>query len=231
MMDGGAYTELMQSYLPEGSAWPHDPDAALTKIISVIGSELARVDARAAQLMQEFDPRTALELLPEWEEIVGEPDACSGPAETLKERRARVHAKLIARGGQSAAYFISLAASLGHTVEIEEYRPAYASLLAAGDPLWDEPAAHYWTVIIIDDDGGSRYFYADESAAGEPLATWGDTLLECMINRFQPAHTDVAFAYRTSAENRPGHHADFTTGYETSSWPHLARRPLAEILT
>lgn len=224
-MDGAAYTELTQGYLPEGSAWPRDPGAMLTKIISVIGDELARVDLRGDQLLNEFDPRTALELLPEWEEMVGEPDPCSGPAATLKERRARVHAKLIARGGQSPAYFISLAASLGYTVEIEQYRPAYADMLAVGEPLWEEPAAFYWTVVVIDADDGVTYFYADESAADEPLASWGSTILECTIERFQPAHTDVAFAYRTPEEMLAGNHADFTAGQEFSTWPRLDRRP------
>ena len=38
-------------------------------------------------------------------------------------------------------------------------------------------------------------FDAGRSSAGEPLRSWGNELLECVINRLKPAHTYVLFAY------------------------------------
>jgi hypothetical protein len=38
-------------------------------------------------------------------------------------------------------------------------------------------------------------FRAGRSRAGERLRTWGNTALECKINKIKPAHTRVLFVY------------------------------------
>ncbi|MHC1700274.1 MAG: hypothetical protein AB9900_04730 [Humidesulfovibrio sp.] len=40
-----------------------------------------------------------------------------------------------------------------------------------------------------------RYFSVGQSCVGEPLASWGDELLECTVRDRAPAHTIVQFAY------------------------------------
>ena len=117
------HTQILQALLPQGRIWPRDAEATLSKLLATWALELARVDARADDLMDEVDPSTTLELLSDFERVCGLPDKCSFGDETLEQRRGEVLAKLTSRGGQTPAYFIGLAAQLGYTVEIEEFRP------------------------------------------------------------------------------------------------------------
>jgi uncharacterized protein YmfQ (DUF2313 family) len=38
-------------------------------------------------------------------------------------------------------------------------------------------------------------FRAGQSVAGEALCTWGDSILECIINQRKPAHAVALVAY------------------------------------
>jgi len=187
------YLLQLQALLPPGDAWPREPDAVLTRLLLGLAHELARVDGRAGNLLDEVDPRTALEMLAEWERVCGLPDSCAPLGETIQRRRAAVVARLTARGGQSPAYYVALAAALGYAVEIEEFRPFRCGESGAGDALYDDDAVHAWRVVAPATT--VTYFGAGVSGAGEPLAGWGNAALECAIRRHAPAHTTVLFGY------------------------------------
>lgn len=186
------YAAALQALLPVGAAWTFEKGALLTQLIDAIAVEFARVDARGADLREEADPRTALELLADWERVTGLPDPCAGQADTIAERRARVVRVLTARGGQSPAYFVALAAALGIEIEIEEIRPFRAGMSAAGDRCAAPPWNHVW--VARAPETTIRYFRAG-SAAGEPLTSWGNAILACVLQRFKPAHTRLIITY------------------------------------
>jgi uncharacterized protein YmfQ (DUF2313 family) len=71
------YLRQLQALLPPGPAWPKNDDATLTRLFGALASELARVDGRAWQLLEEADPRTTAELFLDWERVAGLPDACA----------------------------------------------------------------------------------------------------------------------------------------------------------
>jgi len=75
--DASAYAESIAALLPQGDAWPREPGTELAKLRHWMGTELAKVDARAANLLREADPRETLELLDEWEAEYGLPDECT----------------------------------------------------------------------------------------------------------------------------------------------------------
>ena len=58
-------------------------------------------------------------MLPEWEQTLN----LSAGSLTVPERQLAVVAALIGTGNQSPAFFIQLAASLGYTIAITQYRP------------------------------------------------------------------------------------------------------------
>lgn len=180
-----------------------------------LAEPLARVDARGDALIGETDPRTTAEMLPDWERVVGLPDACSRAAgePTLQERRAAIHQRWTARGGQSRAFFIAVAEALGYAVEIEEYRPFVCGLSRCGERLWaprafrtglsrcggrlagDWPVRLIWTVRVL----GPRVtrFRSGASSAGERLMTLSRAEdLECQLRRRAPAHTWLVFDYQ-----------------------------------
>lgn len=59
--------------LPSGALWNRRRDTSMGKILGAIASEYARVDVRATNLTLEATPRTATQLLPDWERILGIP--------------------------------------------------------------------------------------------------------------------------------------------------------------
>lgn len=198
------YATQLRSLLPRGLAWEMAPDGVLSGLLLALGQEFARIDARAGALLEEADPRTALELLPDWEQVAGLPDACTGAPEEVYERQVALHQKLTGIGGQSRADFVELAAGLGYAIEIEEHRP-----FMVGDriesPLSGEAWAFAWTVRVRPFEG--VFEEADFLAyfrAGDPverrLVGFGQIDVECVIRRAAPAHTTVLFAYDVEPE-------------------------------
>lgn len=194
-----AYVDQLRSLLPPGAAWNAKAGSTLAGLLSGFASELARIDARGVDLIEEADPRTANELLVDWERLLGLPDTCTGVPETARERQAAAHQKLTSTGGQTIAYFIELAAKTGFLIEIEEHRPALVGT-TCDTPIYGESWAFAWTVHVLPFDG---YLQGEVPVAvaeagdpvGIPLRGWGALDLECLIGRARPAHTNVLFAY------------------------------------
>jgi uncharacterized protein YmfQ (DUF2313 family) len=130
-------------------------------------------------------------MLDEWEATLDLPDPCAGPEPTVALRQAQVTARLIAGGGQSIAYFVSFAATLGYAITIEQFAPARADALLADEPLYDPAWAFAWRInapeFTID------YLCADTGRADDPLASWENTVLICEMSRLAPAHTIPLF--------------------------------------
>lgn len=188
------YLEQLKTLLPPGQAFPREAGTTLHDLLDGMSIELARVDGRGEALPIEANPATTNELLVDWERVAGLPDKCSGVLEeTLQGRKNALLTKLTSNGGQSPAYFIELAASLGYTVTIEEFRPFRAGISKAGDALTNGPWAFTWRVRAPETSVIS--FRAGVSAAGERLRSWGNDTLECKINQLKPAHTIALFAY------------------------------------
>lgn len=187
------YAQLLADLLPRGWAWPRDPESVLMRTWAGLAGEFARLHARDCDLLREAYPGTALETLPDWERVCGLPDPCTGPLETLQQRRAAVLAKLASRGGQSRAYYIAVALAAGYRITIEEFRQFRAGRNRAGDRVYGEDWLYAWRVTAAETT--MVYFRAGQSAAGERLRVWGNRVLECLLGALKPAHTILLFAY------------------------------------
>jgi|Deesub1362A_J573_1020465.scaffolds.fasta_scaffold00715_22 uncharacterized protein YmfQ (DUF2313 family) len=188
-----AYLQLLQALLPQGLIWPRDPASTLARLLHAQAEDLARLDQRGGDLLDEADPRTSFELLPDWERVCGLPDICSEVGENLDRRRAAVVAQLTAAAGQSRAYFTALAAAHGYQISIQEFRPFRAGISRAGDPARDSSWMHTWQVSAPETT--TFPFKAGSGAAGDRVQSWGNDKLECVIKRAKPAHTNCLFAY------------------------------------
>lgn len=192
------YLVQLQKLLPPGPAWSGgvgaSPGGMLTNLLHGFAEELSRVNNRALALLEESDPRTVSEMLVAWERATGVPDSCE-PAVTLtfEQRRLRVYHKWVARGGQTPAYFIAVAAALGVPITIEEFRPAQAGRTRAGEPVYGVAWWFTWRVfipgVII------RHARASVTHAGERIRTWGNEIITCVLEKLKPAHTEIIFAY------------------------------------
>ncbi|HDR9093385.1 TPA: DUF2313 domain-containing protein [Burkholderia vietnamiensis] len=189
------FESALNALMPRGLAWPRDPKSVMGKVIASLSPVWSRHVAANNYLLVDAFPATTFELLPEWEATLGLPDPCAGPAPTLQQRRAQVVARLANSGGQSIAYFVDFARSLGYSITIENHSPARAGLSRCGDPCNAESWAHAWTVVVPENT--ITRARAGQSTAGEPLATWGNSVLECEFNALSPAHTILKFSYQT----------------------------------
>ena len=192
-IDSDGFAHQLQALLPTGAAWPRQDGATLTAIIRAMADGLARCDFRARALLDEFDPRTASELLTDWETELGLPDSCAGQAETIKGRRDAIITKLTSIGDQSPVYFIKVAELLGYSIIIEEHDQFRFGRNRFGDRFVGGGWQHTWTVHAP--SVTEVRFRFGVGRFGERLLNFGNKSLECAIHRYKPAHTHVIFSY------------------------------------
>ena len=172
------YTEMQQALLPQGRAWSRDPSSALTALLAARSIGLAAVDASCDTLLAEADPRTTLQMLPDWERNFGLPDPAIGSPPTVAARQQALVAKMSFQGAKSRAWFIALAASLGFEATIEEFRPFRAGQGAAGDAITTDPWRYAWRMVVMT---------TPELTAG----SFQGLSLQAQVRRFAPAETFV----------------------------------------
>lgn len=192
-MTAEQYLSQLQALLPPGAAWPRDRHTELARTLLALADEFARVEESACRLIEEADPRTTSDLLPEWEKDAALPDPYAGEVATVQERRIALLAKLLASGGQSPHFYIDLAAQLGTAITITEFRPFVAGS-RAGDALYNTADWGITWQVNIPAGAAYKHFVAG-SRAGEPLLSGSNQLLEWAIGRLKPAHTRVIFNY------------------------------------
>jgi uncharacterized protein YmfQ (DUF2313 family) len=188
------FLSAIQSLLPRGVVWPRDQDAVQTQALSGLAPSYERNTTRANYLLVDAFPATTYELLPEWEETLGLPDPCAGESPMVQTRRAQVVARFANSGGQSAAYFVQFAANLGYEVTVQNYGPARAGEARCGDACNGQDWAFAWAVVAP--LSTVTYAQAGQATAGDPLASWGNTVLECEMNSLRPAHSILLFQYQ-----------------------------------
>ncbi|OVE45578.1 YmfQ family protein [Chromobacterium violaceum] len=187
------YQGALQRLLPRGRVWPRDPDAVQSKVAAALAQVYGRTHDRANNLLVDSFPAQTFELLPEWEATLGLPDPALGLASTVTGRRQQVVAKLTATGGQSAAYYQSVAAGLGFTISVTNYAPFRCGQSASGQPVGSADWHHTWSITAATNT--INHFAAGASASGEPLSVWGNSILQNVLQRIAPAHSVLQFRY------------------------------------
>ena len=148
---------------PRGPAWGTD-EAGDGKGASPVMLQVWRGVAAhaAANYATEWDlatqclPSGITWSLPDWEHEYGLPDDCLSGQGGTAQRVTAVRARFAARGGQSPAYFVCLAASLGYVIEIEEP----TQFLCDDSECSDDPIAELWFTCddgMCDDDPIEAY--------------------------------------------------------------------------
>lgn len=182
-------TELLKRLLPTGAY-----DLAAPVISAELGAEgnaLDATQAAAGLILNECDPRTTVNMLSDWERVLGLPDLCLSLAPTVDQRRAAVVAKATQHPSLSRAFFIKLATTLGYTITITEFR-RHTVMSAVNDSVNDWRWLFAWQVNapLINTHG-----FTVLSTVNEALSGTGNEILECVIRKYKPAHTHVQFAY------------------------------------
>jgi uncharacterized protein YmfQ (DUF2313 family) len=186
------YANVLSKLSPKGRAWPADPGSVVQQTLASLAPTPYRAFEHAANLLIDAFPPTTVELLPEWQATLGLPDPCAGDSPTLAQEQAQVVARFTAGGGQSIDYFVSFAETLGYDITITQFVPSRFGR-TFGLPFGGDDWAFLWEVnapqFTVD------YLTFGNSNFGQPFSSYGNTVLQCELQRLAPAHTKVVFSY------------------------------------
>lgn len=192
------HSELL-SLLPPGWVWPRGNQSLLAAILLAFAEELAEIEATAAAMMRETDPRAAVLCLVDFERVLG-PDPCLADVagQPTEERQRIAHSRWTARGGASIAYFLKIAEALGYDdITITEFRPFKFGLSAFGATWALGPRRNrfYWRVNVPGPRLSRFRFGAARFGADSFLRIARAESLECRLRRLKPSHTQLIFNY------------------------------------
>lgn len=172
------YVEVLVQLLPKGTAWDQwDEDDKRTFWRGAAAHEAARVELRVWQFLEELDPRTTLELLPDWERVYGLPEKCGTPPSTIDGRRRALHAKMAAKPQGNIPFFLQLASNMGYPdAEIRSLHNPFTCESTCIDSLfgWEGGWADAWMLL-----------------PGATAET--DDTLMCMVPKYAQGHEHVLF--------------------------------------
>jgi uncharacterized protein YmfQ (DUF2313 family) len=178
--------------LPPGWAINKDPAGYFGMLALALAQEEARAELRVDDLMDELDPRTAQELLPEWYRSVGLPDPCVGAPPTSAIGRLQLLARLDpSLRGQSIPVITALAAFFGFAITLVEPQ-AWTCDSSCDATLYDDRWA--WALIVRTASVPVFYWTCD-STCDDPLAWWGNAVLQCEIGRRVGPSITLIFQY------------------------------------
>ncbi|WP_122421832.1 YmfQ family protein [Pseudomonas viridiflava] len=182
------YTEQLQALLPPGPAWDPERVPGVQQLIAGLSHEFARIDGRAFDLLNEMDPATVSELVPDWERVMNLPDPCLGLKPLFEDRRLSVRQRLVAVGGQNAAFYVGIAVSQGYPdASVTEFRTPRMGRSRFGQAYFGTWNAQFmWTLNTGGRQRLGRRFGA--SYWGERFGVNPGTAIECLIRRAAPAH-------------------------------------------
>jgi len=191
------FRELLFRLLPPGPAWSRAQGTRLAALFLAIGDEFERVSEDAAALLDESDFSTTDELLEAWERVFGLPDDCTpDPTTDPDERRAILHGKATASGGQSPAYYNEIADRVtGEACDVTEYSGGvFTAGDEVGEPLLGANWGFWWAVSIPNVE--VTHMPVGEPV-GEPLAVYPAfvTELACILDKARPSHANFFFEY------------------------------------
>lgn len=167
------YLPVLRDLLPPGRMWSRESGTNLDDLLRALSYTFSAVARRGLELLDEADPRTTTELLPDWERAMALPDCSPGPT-GLQERRDAIVAKLNGFLDPNTTNLIAAAMAVGYTITIKTFKPFVAGS-AAGDSLYQDPWQFAWEVR------GPRGV--------------DDALVECAMAQRSPEHTVLLFQY------------------------------------
>jgi len=206
------FAHAFLALLPQGPVWPRAIGSTLHNTVLGLMGVVARWAGEAWRFLHvEAFPPTSLDLLPDWERVLGLPEPCLPVTDlTIAERQQQVAEKLARRpGAQSRQYFFEIAARLGYAITITEHVPAQCGVTQCGaQRVVDGPyiiqgagcgtpyIRYVWRVSVT----GARLTWFAVGAGGRAgqdphLRIRRAEDLECILRALKPAHTRLVFDY------------------------------------
>ena len=154
----------------------------LAILMSVLGSELARIEALAWDVLNQVDPGVATEnTLTDWERNLGLPGSCATSLQSVEERQRAAHSKLFDEYVVTTEQaFINKADSVGFEITVntlpDEYQPSLCGVMRCGVNRLSNNFGRNVIEITVVDDRGNDVDY-----------------LKCIFKKFKPAHAVLIY--------------------------------------
>lgn len=166
--------------LPTGRAWNKAPSGRLSALAGALSDPLKTADSVATQLLDERFPGSAQLLLEDWERFLGLPD-CTSDADTISARQLAAANKLRLIGSLCRRFYEDLAAQYGYDVE-----------------LTDSDEGQYTTHVNVKNQLDYRNATVLDHCL-TPLRVYDSGALECLLEKYKPAHQIYKFIYPDEA--------------------------------
>lgn len=165
------FRDALLALLPTGPVWSREWGGMCWYWATFLGEGYGRNSDRALELLTAAFPATATELLMEWEQTLGLPDACVGRISDVTLRQRLVVDRLVSSIDSSVAFYEMYAWKYFDVgITIDQYSP-FRFGMAFGNALNAEEWASVWRIRSTQDLG----------------------VLPCIFNRIAPAHTQVLY--------------------------------------
>lgn len=178
-------------HIPQGIGWLAWRTVGKTayKLMEAIGQSFEDATRALCRMATELDPRTTVEMLPEWERALSLPDSCLPEADTVEERRAWIMFRLAKRRWTTAQDWYELAELFGLQITItpgwEVQKPAlYGTCYPHRYDLFPKLGRFrvYIDLIGVEWHG---YAYSYPFEYGQTFPNF--QIFQCILERVRPA--------------------------------------------
>ena len=188
-----AYRDQLHALLPSGPAWSPEAGTVLDLLLDALASQMAGVDSAGVNLLDEIRPPTTVDLLPDWERVVGLPDICSVLGSTITVRRASLLEKLVTKPTLNASEFVRIGRTFGVEIVVEEHDQTRADAIMGLDTTNGKWRFVWWISIPTSAD---VVRLTTLSTVKTPFRSVGrNTEMECRLQNAAPAHTHLVIGY------------------------------------
>lgn len=170
------YQGAFLALLPTGKAWNKQPSGTLGRLSWALSDSVEQADSTATQLLKERFPSTAVMLLEDWENFLGLPD-CTSESGTMRERQSVAANKMRMVGSLNRRFYEWLVAQYGYRVR-----------------LTDSDEGQYTTVVNVLNSVTYRNATVLDHVL-TPLRVYDSGALECLLEKYKPAHQIYKFIY------------------------------------
>ena len=189
------FWQALAALLPQGFAWPRDPDSTLMRVMRGIAGSFHELHEFARMTAFQWMPHNTITRLAEWEEACGLPDTCFGTNQDEPLRRKLLLARL---RGPVLSYFdsspsapdaiVAICAWMGYVATVRYNTPFRCNVNRVGDRL-GALDGRLWVTVAIQ----STPFRVGVSRVGDRLlqGTLNGGELACYLQRVVPARYAV----------------------------------------
>ena len=184
---------------PAGFAWPEgDPDTYSAARWLGLANELSLAEASMESLLPQIDPRTAPDLLADYQRVLG-PDPCRRDqlALTTEQQALLAFQRWTGAGGNYAGWFAAAGAAIGEAIGVIEYAPTVCGGTVCGQlsALVPVPANCDYTVVLPARE--VTLPVCGSTVCGDTLGTFTPDLMACVFTTWGPLGRTAYFTYGT----------------------------------